>query len=56
MYNIVLISDEIYSDIWFDDEYNNSACSGMHFNAGLSVLTGGLSKVSSMGSITHTAY
>lgn len=44
--NVVLISDEIYSDICFDDNSQASACSGTQFHAGLKVLTGGLSKVS----------
>lgn len=43
--DIVLISDEIYSDIYFEDDANVSVCSGDRFNAGLKVLTGGLSKV-----------
>lgn len=42
---IVLISDEIYSDIYFEDDANISVCSGNRFNTGLKVLTGGLSKV-----------
>jgi aspartate aminotransferase len=44
--NITLISDEIYSDICFEDEYPTSACSEPSFNGGRMVLTGGLSKVS----------
>lgn len=44
---IVLISDEIYSDIYFEDDANASVCSGDRFNAGLKILTGGLSKVRS---------
>lgn len=44
-HGIVLISDEIYSDITYDDKFRTSACQGDKFNAGFKVLTGGLSKV-----------
>lgn len=44
-HSIVLISDEIYSDICFDDEHKASALSGSRLTTGLKVLTGGLSKV-----------
>lgn len=45
--DIVLISDEIYSDIWFNKENDTSACAGSRFNTGFSIMTGGLSKVRS---------
>ncbi|KAH6867576.1 pyridoxal phosphate-dependent transferase [Thelonectria olida] len=47
--NITLISDEIYSDITFADEYKTSPCSGSRFNDGQMVLTSGLSKTYSAG-------
>ena len=42
---ITLISDDIYSDVCFGDQYGASACSGPGFNEGRKILTGGLSKV-----------
>lgn len=44
-HNITLISDEIYSDISFSEEYSATPCSGSQFNVGQKILTGGLSKV-----------
>ncbi|TEA13467.1 Aspartate aminotransferase [Colletotrichum sidae] len=47
--NITLISDEIYSDITFADEYMTSPCAGSRFHSGQMILTGGLSKTYSAG-------
>ncbi|KAL2212721.1 aminotransferase [Sarocladium strictum] len=47
--NITLISDEIYSDIYFSGGNCPSACAGKNFNAGQMILTGGLSKTYSAG-------
>lgn len=44
---IVLISDEIYSDICFDETDHSSACAAGRFEKGKMIMTGGLSKVSS---------
>ncbi|KAL2417902.1 Aspartate aminotransferase [Exophiala dermatitidis] len=46
---ITLISDDIYSDVCFGDQYGASACSGPGFNEGRKILTGGLSKTYSAG-------
>lgn len=43
---IILISDEIYSDICFDQNHCVSACGDGRLNTDQIILTGGLSKVS----------
>nr|UMZ45364.1 hypothetical protein [Paramyrothecium roridum] len=48
-HNIILISDEIYSDITFDGERKASPCSGGRLQTGKMILTGGLSKTYSAG-------
>lgn len=42
---ITLISDEIYSDITFDEESRTSPCTMENFESARMILTGGLSKV-----------
>lgn len=44
-HNITLISDEIYSDISFSENYGATPCSTSQFDDGQKILTGGLSKV-----------
>ncbi|CAH0053787.1 unnamed protein product [Clonostachys solani] len=46
---ITLISDEIYSDICYAENYSTTSCTEDNFNAGQMVLTGGLSKTYSAG-------
>ncbi|CAH0033161.1 unnamed protein product [Clonostachys rhizophaga] len=46
---VILISDEIYSDICFEENCQASACSVASFDSGRMVLTGGLSKTYSAG-------
>jgi aspartate aminotransferase len=46
--NITLISDEIYSDITFNEGKDLSVCAGDRLNNGQMVLTGGLSKVEAL--------
>ncbi|CAI6094778.1 unnamed protein product [Clonostachys chloroleuca] len=46
---ITLISDEIYSDICYAENYATTSCTEDTFNAGQMVLTGGLSKTYSAG-------
>nr|UMZ45316.1 hypothetical protein [Paramyrothecium sp.] len=48
-HNITLISDEIYSDIAFDEKHDSSPCSGDRLQKGNVILTGGLSKTYSAG-------
>ncbi|CAK7223153.1 hypothetical protein SBRCBS47491_005108 [Sporothrix bragantina] len=50
-HEIVLLSDEIYSDIVFDETFTSapSPCGNGAFNTGLKIMTGGLSKTYSAG-------
>jgi aspartate aminotransferase len=42
---IILISDEIYADLTFDEKAWTTPCSKENFDAGRMIMTGGLSKV-----------
>lgn len=44
-HGVTLVSDEIYSDIMFDDSRRSSACDSGRFGAAQMIMTGGLSKV-----------
>lgn len=43
--SITLISDEIYADLTFDEKDQATPCSKENFDAGRTIMTGGLSKV-----------
>lgn len=56
---ITLITDEIYSDVCFNESSQRGACTASRFNDGQMILTGGLSKVcfdslSRLSSTTNT--
>lgn len=44
-HNIALISDEIYSDLTFDERDQTTPCTKENFGTGPMILTGGMSKV-----------